>query len=90
MYFTKTDNYILVVGDTDEVLFISNVDKCIETIMKSENPVIYDIDLSPNNDIMVLVGETGNITLIDIKSQKSVATMTFFDIAKKIQHLKSR
>ena len=68
MYFTKNDNYILVVGDTNEIVFISNVDKCIETIMKSENEIIYDIDLSSNNDVMVLVGESGNITIIDIKS----------------------
>ena len=46
IYFTKNDNYIVTVGDSDEIVFISNADQCIQTVMKAANPKIYDVDLS--------------------------------------------
>jgi hypothetical protein len=71
LYFTKNENYIYVVGNTKEITFISNVDKCVEMILSTEKEAILDIDISIDNDQMAIVGTNNTITLIDVANQKS-------------------
>lgn len=89
MYFTPNENYIIVVGDSNLVTFVSHVDKCIEMTMPVETEHLSALDLSYDGDQMIVVGESKNLTVIDLKSQKSITTMLFFDISKKITALAS-
>jgi len=57
--------------------------------LQVEMNFVHAIDLSLDNDLMVVVGENSNITLIDVKAQKSITTMLFFDAAKKLNALVS-
>ena len=87
--FTKEESYIIVCGDSQDILFISHTDKSIEMTLSSNSEAILDMDLSPDNNFLVAAGEGPNLSILDIKSQKNITTSLFFDICKKIQFLES-
>ena len=86
---TRNEVYIIVIGDSNSITFISHLDKCIELVIPCDLPNLKNIDLTQENDYLLVTGQSNSLTIIDIISQKSVTSMLFFDIAKKIQYLQS-
>ena len=89
MRITSNDNFIILSGNTNIITFISNNDKCVEFALPCETTNITALDVSEDNNYVLVSGDSPLLTYIDVKSQKSVTTKQFFDIAQKIQYLQS-